>query len=109
MNEVVKRTVMIDMIMLIHVEDKKVILKEYLAAEIKLIVEIIERDLTKDLRGLKVVCYYKTSPFCRVANKIKKNFKHEEFRVSRKINDQGSKFYHSNKLEDEFSFKWGRI
>lgn len=49
------------MIMLIHVEDRKVILKEDLATK----VEIIERDLTKDLGGLEVVATTKLHLFPR--------------------------------------------
>ena len=70
---------MIDMIMYVHVEDKKVILKEDLAAKIKVIGEIIGQDLAKDLRDLGLICSYKTSLFCQVTSKIKKKIKHGEF------------------------------
>lgn len=52
---------MIDVIMHIHIENKTVIVKEDLAAKIKLISENIERHSTKDLRGLEVIHSFKTS------------------------------------------------
>lgn len=57
----------------------------------KLIDEKIELDLAKDLRSLEVICSYKIYIFA-VTSKIKKKIKHEEFRVSRKIDEQDDKF-----------------
>lgn len=65
-DQVEETPAMIDMIMSINIEDKSVLLKEDLTMKIKLIGKNIERDLAKDFRGLKDVCPYKTSPFCRV-------------------------------------------
>lgn len=98
----------------IYVEDKKIILEEYFAAKMKLIRENIKWDSAKDLRRLEVVCFYKTSAFCKVTSKIKKKMKHGEFRVSNTIDEKGYKFelqdafmlyykfYHLDKLDDEF-------
>ena len=58
---------------------KKVILEKDLTTNIKLIGEIIERDLAKDLKGLEVICSYKTSSSTRFTHKRKKKMKNGEF------------------------------
>lgn len=78
---------LIDMIMLIHVEDKKIILEENLAKKINLIGEIIEQDLVKDLRCLTLIHSYKTSPFHTVTSQIRKKMKQGEFQVSSTIDE----------------------
>lgn len=70
---------MIDMIMPIHIENKKVILEEDSVLKLKLIRENIKQDLINEFGGLKVVHFYKTSPFRRVTSKIRKKVKHGEF------------------------------
>ena len=82
----------IDMILSFHNWDKKVILEEDIIAKIKLLGEDIEQGLTKDLKGLEVIRLYKTLPFYRVTNKIKKKMKYKAFRVSRKIGKKDYEF-----------------
>ena len=62
-NQVAETPTMINIIMPIHVEDNKVILEEGLDTKIKFIGENIEQDLVKNLRGLGLICLYRTSPF----------------------------------------------
>ena len=65
--------------------------EEDLAMKLKSISKNIEQDLSKYLRGLKVVYSCKTS-FPRVTSKIYKKMKHIDFQVLRKTNVKGNKF-----------------
>lgn len=78
-NQVEEIPAMINIIMSIHIEDKKVIIEKDLAAKIKLICENIEQNLAKDLRHLKVICSYKTSSSWRVTNMHKKKMKKKDW------------------------------
>ena len=80
------------MVLPIPIKDKKAIHEEDLAMKLKSISENIEQDLSKYLRGLKVVYSCKTSSFPRVTSKINKKMKQRDFQVLRKINVKGNKF-----------------
>lgn len=78
-NQVEETPIVIDIIMFIHIENKKVILWGDLATNIRLFGENIERDLATHLKGLEVVRFYKTSFFHRMISKINKKMKYGEF------------------------------
>lgn len=115
----------IDMIMLIPIEDKKVILEVDLVEKVKFSGRHIKQSTKNLKKNLQTVCLYKSTVFRKVILKNKKKLKFWYFRVSRKFDAKHYVFklrdylllyykFHpldcllfSAKLEDEFFRKGG--
>ena len=87
----VEEVEMIEMVLPIHIEDKKIVLEEDLIENVKFIGERIERQLRKGKSYLIVVRSWKSSSAQRMY-KRRKLMKFGYFKVSRKIDEQGYKF-----------------
>ena len=83
---------MINMVLPIAIEDKKVILEEDMVEKIKLVGECIEQTLEEDKCYSLVVHSWKSSSFQGVTHKRKKKMKYGFFKVAKKIYDENRQF-----------------
>ena len=87
----VEEAEMIEMVLPIHIEDKKIVLKEDLIEKVKIIGERIKRQLRKSKSYLIDVRSWKSSSPRRMY-KQRKLMKYGFFKVSRKIDEKNNKF-----------------
>ena len=87
----VEEAEIIEMVILIHIEDMKVVLEEDLIEKVKFIREHIEHQLRKDKSYLIVICCWKSS-LPQKNYERRKLMKYGFFRVSRKIDEKDNKF-----------------
>ena len=81
----------VEMVLPIHIEDKKIVLEEDLIEKVKFIEERIDRELGKGKSYLIVVHSWKSSSPRRMY-KRRKLMKYGFFKVSRKIDEKDNKF-----------------
>ena len=81
----------IEIVLPIHIEGKKIVLEEDLIVKVKLIGERIERQLGKGKSYLIIICSWKSSSPQRMYKQMKL-IKYEFFKVLRKIDEKDNKF-----------------
>lgn len=99
----VEEAEMIEMVLFIHIEDKKVVLEEDLIENVKLVGERIERQCGKGKIYLIVIHSWKSSLSCRLY-KQRKLMKYGFFKVSRKIDEKDNKFELQDDLVLHYKF-----
>ena len=87
----VEEVEIIEMVLPIHIEEKKIVLEDDLIERVKLIEERIERQLGKGKSYFIIVCSQKSSSPQRMY-KRRKLIKFGYFKVLRKIDEQDNKF-----------------